>query len=132
MASCCAFVFPDIWFWSGVSAGMNLLLVWGGGIWQYEPFYDAADELGVMLYHDLMYSAQKQSAHLCTATETQRREIVYNVRRLAQRPCIAAWAGGNEIGGRAALPCHAGSRPLSQSWPDDRGRRGALLLGPLR
>ena len=82
---------------SAAAAGMNMLLIWGGGIFQYTVFYEMADKLGLLLYHDLMYSAQQQSSHLCTATKMQRREIVYNVRRLSSHPSIAVWAGGNEI-----------------------------------
>lgn len=107
---------------SAAAAGMNMLLIWGGGIFQYTVFYEVADKLGLLLYHDLMYSAQQQSSHLCTATEMQRREIVYNVRRLSNHPSIAVWAGGNEIGGshvfaKFALTVVRGedqSRPL---WP---------------
>jgi beta-mannosidase len=107
---------------SAAAAGMNMLLIWGGGIFQYTAFYEEADKLGLLLYHDLMYSAQFQSTHLCTATEMQRREIVYNIRRLSNHPSIAVWAGGNEIGGsdvfaKFALNVVRGedqSRPL---WP---------------
>ena len=74
---------------SAAAAGMNMLLIWGGGIFQYTVFYEMADKLGLLLYHDLMYSAQQQSSHLCTATEMQLREIVYNVRRLFSHPSIA-------------------------------------------
>ena len=65
---------------SAAAAGMNMLLIWGGGIYQYTVFYEAADKLGLLLSYGLMYSAQQQSSHLCTATQMQRREIVYNVR----------------------------------------------------
>ena len=107
---------------SAAAAGMNMLLIWGGGIFQYTAFYETADKLGLLLYHDLMYSAQQQSSHLCTATEMQRREIVYNVRRLSSHPSIAVWAGGNEIGGSHVFATFAltvvreedRSRPL---WP---------------
>lgn len=34
---------------SAADAGMNMLRVWGGGIWEYDAFYDAADELGIMM-----------------------------------------------------------------------------------
>ena len=101
---------------SAAAAGMNMLLIWGGGIFQYTVFYEAADKLGLLLYHDLMYSAQQQSSHLCTATETQRREIVYNVRRLSSHPSIAVWAGGNEIGGKSCF-CKVRPRDEDQSRP---------------
>ena len=107
---------------SAAAAGMNMLLIWGGGIFQYEAFYDAADEAGLLLYHDLMYSSEGQSTHLCAPTETQRREIVANVRRLSSHASVAVWAGGNELGGSGVYASFAlsavreqdASRPL---WP---------------
>ena len=38
---------------SAVDGGMNMLRVWGGGIFLYDEWYDAADELGVLVYHDM-------------------------------------------------------------------------------
>ena len=107
---------------SAAAAGMNLLLIWGGGIFQYEAFYNAADEAGLLLYHDLMYSSEGKSTHLCAETETQHREIVANVRRLSSHASVAVWAGGNEIGGSGIYSSFAlsivrqqdSSRPI---WP---------------
>ena len=107
---------------NAAAAGMNMLLIWGGGIFQYEVFYDTADEAGLLLYHDLMYSSEGMSTHLCAETETQRREIVANVRRLSSHASVAVWAGGNEIGGSGVYSSFAlsivrqqdPSRPL---WP---------------
>ena len=78
--------------------------------------------MGLLLYHDLMYSSEGQSTHLCAETATQRREIVGNIRRLSSHACIAVWAGGNEIGGGGVYSSFAltvvreqdASRPL---WP---------------
>ena len=39
---------------SVVDARMNTLRVWGGGIFEYDSFFDAADAHGVLLYHDMM------------------------------------------------------------------------------
>jgi len=38
---------------SAVDGGFNILRVWGGGIFQDQPWYDACDELGILVYHDL-------------------------------------------------------------------------------
>ena len=62
---------------SAVDAGMNTLRLWGGGIWQYDAFYDACDELGVLLYHDAMYA---QGGHTPDAnTGHQPDELRYQV-----------------------------------------------------
>jgi beta-mannosidase len=38
---------------SAVDGGMNTLRVWGGGIFLPDVWYDACDELGVLIYHGL-------------------------------------------------------------------------------
>ena len=38
---------------SAVEGGFNTLRLWGGGIFQYDAWYDACDELGVLVYHDM-------------------------------------------------------------------------------
>jgi hypothetical protein len=121
---------------AAAASGMNLLLIWGGGIFQYEAFYAAADELGLMLYQDLMYSAEGKAAHMCTATETQRREIVHNVRRLGSHPSIAIWASSNELGGGGVLSAFAmatvvgedTSRPVWPASPSSGWSKGVDRL----
>ena len=44
--------------YSASDAGFNTLRIWGGGIFLPDVFYDACDEKGIMLYHDMMF-AQK-------------------------------------------------------------------------
>ena len=41
---------------SAVDAGMNIFRLWGGGVWEYDVWYDACDEMGVLIYHDAMYA----------------------------------------------------------------------------
>ena len=42
---------------SAADGGMSLLRVWGGGIYPYEEWFDACDELGVLSIVDMMYAA---------------------------------------------------------------------------
>ena len=35
---------------SVADGGMNIMRIWGGGVYQLDAFYDAADEFGVLLY----------------------------------------------------------------------------------
>jgi hypothetical protein len=121
---------------AAAAAGMNILLIWGGGIFQYEAFYDAADELGLLLYQDLMYSAEGRAAHMCADTETQRREIAHNVRRLASHASVAIWASSNELGGggvlstfaMAAVAAEDSSRPVWPASPSSGWREGVDRL----
>jgi len=50
-----------------VGGGMNSLRIWGGGIFLYDAFYDAADAAGILIYHDMMYA---QGSHGPTNSTT--------------------------------------------------------------
>ena len=41
---------------SAAAARMNMLRVWGGGLFLPNVFYDACDAAGVMVYHDVRKS----------------------------------------------------------------------------
>ena len=79
---------------SVAEAGMNIMRVWGGGVYQYDAFYDAADEYGVLLYHDIMYVGQQPPA----VTATQEQELRYQIRRLSCHPSIILYDGKAIIG----------------------------------
>ena len=48
--------------YSAADANMNAIRIWGGGIYYPESFYSAADERGVMIYHDMIYAQEGHSA----------------------------------------------------------------------
>lgn len=78
---------------SAVGANMNTLRVWGGGIFLPDAFYDACDDLGVLVYHDMQYA---QQGHSPKATKTQDAELRHQIRRLSAHPSIVMWDGCNE------------------------------------
>lgn len=79
---------------SAAAAKMNMLRIWGGGMVLPDAFYDACDELGVVLYHDMMFVEEK--GHGPIKIETIDKEIRHLVRSLASHPSIAIWNGCNE------------------------------------
>jgi hypothetical protein len=80
-----------------VEAHFNTLRIWGGGIYLYDAFYDACDELGLIVYHDIQYA---QDGHFPTNTPSQDAEIRHQVRRLSHHPSIVLWDGCNECDGQ--------------------------------
>ena len=78
---------------SAVGAGMNTVRVWGGGMFLPRAFYDACDENGIMVYHDMQYA---QQGHSPKATRAQDAELRHNIRRLSSHPSIVMWDGCNE------------------------------------
>lgn len=75
--------------------GMNMLRVWGGGIYETEDFYDLCDELGILVWQDFPYAC---SLYPDTGehAEAARVEAEINVKRLRNRACLAIWCGNNE------------------------------------
>eukprot|EP01111_Echinosteliopsis_oligospora_P013129 TRINITY_DN4630_c0_g1_i1.p1 TRINITY_DN4630_c0_g1~~TRINITY_DN4630_c0_g1_i1.p1 ORF type:complete len:919 (-),score=251.71 TRINITY_DN4630_c0_g1_i1:36-2771(-) len=73
---------------------LNTLRVWGGGLFMYEEFYNACDEYGIMVYHDMMYT----EGFVPEATPMQAEELRGQIRRLSQHTCIVIWNACNECG----------------------------------
>ena len=78
---------------SSVDGGMNTLRVWGGGIFLPDVWYDACDEAGVLVYHDMQYAQQGHSPHNDTSEAD---ELRHQIRRLSHHPSIALYDGCNE------------------------------------
>lgn len=83
---------------SAADANMNLLRIWGGGVYIFEEFTNACDELGVMVYEDMMYGTDGIMPG-AAATADQEAELRYQIRRQAHHPAIVGWSGCNECGG---------------------------------
>lgn len=79
---------------AAVKARMNMLRVWGGGIIFPQAFYDACDDMGILLYQDLMFVDEQ--FHGFDNNEEIIREIKYIVRSLVGHPSIVIWNGCNE------------------------------------
>jgi beta-mannosidase len=81
---------------SAADAHMNMLRVWGGGIYEDDHFYDLADELGLLVWQDFMFACSMYPGD-DAFLENVRREAVDNVRRLRNHASLALWSGNNEI-----------------------------------
>ncbi|MCK0116195.1 glycoside hydrolase family 2 protein [Isoptericola sp. S6320L] len=76
-------------------AGINLLRVWGGGIYEADDFYELCDERGILTWQDFAFAcaAYSEDEPLRSEVEAEARE---NVARLTPHPSLVLWNGSNE------------------------------------
>jgi beta-mannosidase len=79
-----------------VEAHMNMLRVWGGGIYERPEFYHLCDELGLLIWQDFMFACARYPDYDPDFYAEVTREAELVVRRLRNRPCLALWCGNNE------------------------------------
>jgi beta-mannosidase len=77
-------------------ARMNMLRVWGGGIYEKHDFYRLCDELGILVWQDFMYACALYPDFELGFLEEAEREARGAIMRLRNHPCIALWCGNNE------------------------------------
>jgi beta-mannosidase len=76
-------------------AHINMLRVWGGGVYEDDVFYDLCDQYGIMIWHDFMFACSMYPGD-AAFLENVRIEAEQQVRRLRNHACIAMWCGNNE------------------------------------
>ncbi|MFI8631026.1 glycosyl hydrolase 2 galactose-binding domain-containing protein [Microbacterium sp. NPDC077663] len=76
-------------------AHINLIRVWGGGLYESDDFYDIADELGLLVWQDLLFAcaAYPEEEPLRSEIDAEVRE---NVVRLASHASLVQLVGNNE------------------------------------
>ncbi len=77
-------------------ANMNMLRVWGGGIYEDDYYYDLADEMGILVWQDFMFACSMYPGDKAFL-DNVRQEAIDNVKRLRNHPSIVIWVGNNEI-----------------------------------
>lgn len=79
-----------------VAAHMNMLRVWGGGVYADDYFLKLCDENGIMVWQDMMFAGAMylyDTAFVKNILE----EVKQNILRERNHPCLALWCGNNEI-----------------------------------
>jgi beta-mannosidase len=80
---------------SVAAANMNLLRVWGGGVYEDDRFYELCDQLGILVWQDFMFACSLYPSD-AAFLDNVREEARQTVRRLRNHPSLALWAGNNE------------------------------------
>ena len=81
---------------STADANMNMIRIWGGGIYEDDYFYELCDEKGLLIWQDFMYAcAFYPGDH--DFLENVKQETIDQVNRLKNHTSIALWCGNNEI-----------------------------------
>lgn len=77
-------------------ANMNMIRIWGGGIYEDEEFYKACDENGILVWQDFMFAGSFYPADN-EFLDNVKEEVKDQINRLQNHPSIALWCGNNEI-----------------------------------
>ncbi|MDD3244240.1 MAG: glycoside hydrolase family 2 protein [Eubacteriales bacterium] len=79
-----------------IAANMNAVRVWGGGYYPDDFFYDICDELGLVVWQDMMFAC---AVYELTPDFAQniRQELIDNVKRLRHHASLGLWCGNNEM-----------------------------------
>lgn len=80
---------------SAVDANMNMIRVWGGGRFEPNSFYETCDELGLLVWQDLMFACALYPSDEDFLAEVDI-ELRETVARLHHHACLALWCGDNE------------------------------------
>lgn len=82
---------------SAKRANMNMLRAWGGGYYESDDFYDICDELGILVWQDLMFACSPYPYTRKDFVDEVFLEIADNVKRIRHHASLAVWCGNNEL-----------------------------------
>ena len=77
-------------------ANHNMIRVWGGGIYEDDRLYDAADEMGILIWQDFIFACTTYPSDPAFLRRVAQ-EAEYNIKRLRSHASLAMWCGNNEI-----------------------------------
>jgi beta-mannosidase len=77
-------------------ANMNMLRVWGGGIYEHDVFYELCNRSGILVWQEFMFACAMYPEDNPSIVEEVEAEARYQVCRLRNHPCLALWCGNNE------------------------------------
>ncbi len=81
---------------AAAEANINMLRVWGGGVYETEDFYNLCDRLGILVWQDFMFACAYYPDRVWFF-ESVKKEASQNIVRLRNHPSLVLWCGNNEI-----------------------------------
>ncbi|KAF2359739.1 Glycoside hydrolase superfamily [Trinorchestia longiramus] len=78
-----------------VAANQNAIRIWGGGIYEVDEFYDIADELGIVVWQDMMFACSMYPTS-DWFLQTVREEVATQAKRLNLHPSVLLYISNNE------------------------------------
>ena len=85
------------WIAMAKESNMNMLRVWGGGIYEKDIFYEECDKQGLLVWQDFMFTCSSYPDFDDTFMSNVKDEIIHVVKRLRNHASLAIWCGNNEI-----------------------------------
>ena len=81
---------------TAVKSNMNMLRVWGGGVYENDIFYSLCDQKGILVWQDFMFACALFPGDDAFVSNVKQ-EVKDQVIRLQNHPCISLWCGNNEV-----------------------------------
>ena len=138
------------------NANNNLIRIWGGGVTPEDPFWDACDRLGLLVWSDFWITGDTQgefkgSPDYPLDGNIFTKNVISTIYRIRNHPSLLVWTGGNEgharkdlyfamrdnvislDGTRPFIPSSSGYAHLPSDWPQswpDNMESGVYSGGP--
>lgn len=81
---------------SAADANMNMIRVWGGGVFEEDIFYELCDEMGLLVWQDMLFACGTYPGY-DSFLESVAHEVIDNVKRIRNHASLALYCGNNEV-----------------------------------
>ena len=81
---------------SAKKANMNMIRVWGGGVYESDYFYELCDEMGLLVWQDFMFACAMYPGNKHFLNNVKQ-EAIDNIKRIRNHTSLALWCGNNEV-----------------------------------
>ena len=81
---------------SMADGAMNMVRIWGGGVYEHDAFYEVCDQVGLLVWQDFMFACSLYPEDDPAFVDSVAAEARYQITRLRNHPSMALWCGNNE------------------------------------